>query len=837
VAFLTEDGEHADLVLDGIFADCYQRWGGRFSLIVPCTEGRIAPGYWNWLEAYDPDIVYSYIALSEADVLEVHERLSPTTYSFHEQGSRLDVYGFKPSYGFSPLSSLSTIFRLARHSPLTGEVPRIRIIDSWQTEQPSRFLTDNFGTYRQSWATSLYPSDATPAATLLEIVSDSKRSGPMGVRPEMDTVSTEMAAFEEFAKKRATSLSLISALFAPKLDISAGRWSGSFNLVVGDTFEDRILFWNARLLVPAWLDSELCCFRVSMDQLNNSNFLRLLGDLLKQRNHVNPGAGGQAHLSIRSASADASQLSEAREKVLSCRPWGPVVAESITTLDQIAPPLEALQTARESIRLAGDFYSRSEWLPFVWSPPIARPPAIIPDHILDAPARQRFVTGFWCTDFLFQCDETTPAFATDSSWILPKRWRMAGAFAASLVGAPRFDRPPEARRSRGGNLTVSVSADHPVETIRVPTAYEAVRYALVDDGAWVQPDAPHRIYPASKAAWMELSNEARYLAGVLGMMGGLERAGEVLLHPFIQQMFSKLGGTPRLAAESAVPTVRRLQKRARREAIFDLRQENETQTLADLIVRAARSLKAPMDFVSYDDLRESWRAYRSEYWAANPLRHAPDPSVDWARLEEDSLERCLRELRYRKMMLQGYQWTCRNCHHRNWVDLSALAPELLCEVCTESSDAPIDIRWLFRPNEFLIESLRDHSVLSLIWTLSALRRRSRRSFLFVGPTCFGFTRGSRDRDAEADLLALIDGEALLCEVKSSWHSMRPSQIADFVAVAKRLRPDGAVLAVMETGMGPTADLMAARAELNGVGISYELLTLDVYQPRDDPYLH
>jgi hypothetical protein len=86
VAFLIEDGEHASLALDGVFADCYNRWGGRFSLIVPCHNGRIVPSYWPWLEAYDPDIVYSYLSLSRADVLEVHERLSPAQYASHELG-------------------------------------------------------------------------------------------------------------------------------------------------------------------------------------------------------------------------------------------------------------------------------------------------------------------------------------------------------------------------------------------------------------------------------------------------------------------------------------------------------------------------------------------------------------------------------------------------------------------------------------------------------------------------------------------------------------------------------------------------------------------------------
>ena len=68
VAFLIGDDEHAGLALDGVFADCYNRWGGRFSLIVPCLSGQIAESYWPWLEAYDPDIVYSYVPLSRVRV-------------------------------------------------------------------------------------------------------------------------------------------------------------------------------------------------------------------------------------------------------------------------------------------------------------------------------------------------------------------------------------------------------------------------------------------------------------------------------------------------------------------------------------------------------------------------------------------------------------------------------------------------------------------------------------------------------------------------------------------------------------------------------------------------
>jgi hypothetical protein len=213
-------------------------------LIAPCMNGRIAPSYWPWLEAYDPDVVYSYIPLSRADVLEVHERLSPAIYAFHKfHGEpRLDVFGFKPSYNFAPLPSLSVIFRLARHRPAFGEASPVKIIDCWHTERRSRFLTDNFGTYLSSRATGIYPPDAAAAASLLTIVSPEKQAGHYGVPRNLDAVPNEMVASREFAEQRAASLSLASILFALKLEFRIGRWSSSFNLVVGDSFMDRVLF-------------------------------------------------------------------------------------------------------------------------------------------------------------------------------------------------------------------------------------------------------------------------------------------------------------------------------------------------------------------------------------------------------------------------------------------------------------------------------------------------------------------------------------------------------------------------------------------------------------------
>jgi hypothetical protein len=314
------------------------------------------------------------------------------------------------------------------------------------------------------------------------------------------------------------------------------------------------------------------------------------------------------------------------------------------------------------------------------------------------------------------------------------------------------------------------------------------------------------------------------------------QASQFLLHTFLRETFAKLGGTPSLPANSVTPTVDRLRKRAQREAIYNLAEEDERLALADLIVKAARTLKSPMDFVKYEELKADWKTYRAAYWTRHP-QHGEDRSVDWDKHEEDSLDACLTELRRRQMLFQGHQWTCPKCHHRNWVDLNAMSSELSCQICKQPSQMPVDIRWLFRPNEFLIDSLRDHSILSLIWVLSTLCDRSRNSFVFVEPTWFGFSPESESPSAEADLLILLDGKAVLCEVKSSWHSLRVTHIAEFVALARRLRPDIALLAVMETGSGPKSDLVEAQTQLAAEAIEFEVLTPAAGSPIDDPYLH
>lgn len=841
IAYLVDNSEYATRVLDAVFADSYARWGGRFSLIVPCADDQIISEYWPWLETFDPDLIYSYVKLPHEAVLELHERLTPADYVFHEfykDRGELIAASLRPRHHFVSLSSLSTIFRLGRHAPI-GIGPKIKIIDSWFTEKPSRLLTDNFGTYHGSAATGIYPNDAQATAGLLTIVSDEFFDNrEYGVPKDLDRVANEYQAFKEFLNNRATSMSMLSSLYGSRVEVVDRHWGDSFNLVVGETFEDRLMFWNARLLLPTWLDSELCCFRVSLEDLKDEDFITFLASLINLRNHVNSGNGGQAQLKIRSASHSEDELTPILGILRRAKLWGPSGIQ-IVPMGHVLPSQESTRHAREMLHVIDGSFRGVESRSFGWTPPIARVPGSSPDHLRDAPSKQSFTLGNWAVDLSFEHEENETHFGGHNIWMLPKRWRMDGGFHKKYSIRGFGQQPsPLSRTSRLGKLTVFAGADMILESIIVPSTEDAMRSALCEDSVnrRVNQDGPP--WAVQKAKWIRSSNEADYLVGVLGLVGGLSRAGRLLLHPFLQKMFADLGGTPNLADADVRGTVDALVKRTGRRSVFDLHEHDERTALAALIVKAAQSVKAPKMNVSLDELRHRWDEYSKSYWVANKdaLAGAVGDADEWHAEEKQVLNDCLGDMRRRRMIFQGYPWKCRECQHKNWSDFQVLKPTLKCDVCSTETELPVGVPWHFRANEFLIESLRSHSVLSLIWVLTVLTNRATQSFIYSAPTCFGYTKDNTNPDAEADLLAVLDGKTILCEIKSAWRSLRIVHVADFVALALRLRPDLAMLAIMEDGRRLSKEIDAAERELNEAGIKFELLTVDEVDGRGAPYL-
>jgi len=160
-----------------------------------------------------------------------------------------------------------------------------------------------------------------------------------------------------------------------------------------------------------------------------------------------------------------------------------------------------------------------------------------------------------------------------------------------------------------------------------------------------------------------------------------------------------------------------------------------------------------------------------------------------------------------------------------------------CEVCSHTAPAPVTDPWHFKLDAFILEGLREHSMLSYLWCLHGLAEEARVSFFFLEPHELFYTEEAADKrkpDAEIDMLTVGDGVVRLCEIKAA---NRGLDIAKFAAVAKRIRPNIATLAVMEPRSSAlSAKLSELETALGGTGIAAELILPagPRHRPKSDP---
>ncbi len=65
LAFLVDPEVCSPELLDALFDANYGLWGGRFNPIVPVCKGDIDEAFWSLLRYVDPDLVYTYTALTQ----------------------------------------------------------------------------------------------------------------------------------------------------------------------------------------------------------------------------------------------------------------------------------------------------------------------------------------------------------------------------------------------------------------------------------------------------------------------------------------------------------------------------------------------------------------------------------------------------------------------------------------------------------------------------------------------------------------------------------------------------------------------------------------------------
>ena len=79
VAFFVHEENLTNDEINGIISFNCRHWGGRFNPIIPTSGNELKSDWWHLLIAVDPDIIYSFVTLTDALVDRINRHVLPSS--------------------------------------------------------------------------------------------------------------------------------------------------------------------------------------------------------------------------------------------------------------------------------------------------------------------------------------------------------------------------------------------------------------------------------------------------------------------------------------------------------------------------------------------------------------------------------------------------------------------------------------------------------------------------------------------------------------------------------------------------------------------------------------
>jgi hypothetical protein len=734
------------------------------------------------------------------------------------------------------LPSLSTIPAWLSRSWGFGErVTNPQIIDKYFDQSKSPFIKENFGFLSDTFQpiVAMSCSDIFRTITLIEQAS---RDNPQwGKSSVAEYVTDERQILERLGEATPTlSLTFASDLFVPYLVTDYSDWSGGVSLVVGDSVDDRLLFWNQHhRQEDVWIGS-ITGLRLPTTRMTDTELLTLIKKIVAQRGRLD--SQSRRNMTVRSCSLSQAELDSFVEVLRGQDFWGAIHAVHHDSHAACIPSFSETHPPHYRYNISFAQLRTSEALDF--SGDQTQVPHAVPWHMREALPPATIRDGNWIVDLTIDRLNDRCGYASERhAWVLPRRLPLHKSFKVVWPDdSAQYYSERVTRVSRHGLLSLPKSHDQRFVSMTMPDDIDAFRNALCTSLEWLPFDRG-RERPAlgrDRYAYAEPSDKGRYLLTVLEHFENLPDAFAVLMNGFWREVLIDLGAVPaekNPALRSELATT--LRKRfGNRVAISS---DEDFDRLAREAIRFGRKAGREARHVAYGALHTKWTALLE----ADLQKDAHLSEAEKGRWRDVRfLDRSIQHLCRRNVLFQGREWKCRLCYNKNWAAIDNMRGTLECEVCKRTQSAPVSGDWHFQASSFVLEAYREHGVKAVVWTLWRLSRRARRSFYFAPSMCLWETYPQTGNDGpivELDVLAVVDGELYLCEAKSS-SGLNPSQIEQLAAAATRVRPDVLLVSCMDE---PTPSLRAAVTSLQSrlaPDVRVELLEFRLEELREGSML-
>lgn len=726
VAFLLDvdhcPEEHFDAIVDFNISS----WGGRYNPIIPLIDGKITEPYWKLLELVDPDILYTYHALTPALIKRISADLRP-----------LDVLKRDPRIEPSQLridrqaTVVPVMRRLMGEFPIWARKPEpaVLIFDDKDVPKLSSFIKRNFGGNdrfslwcrdNQIPSVPLQPDDKE---VMKALTSNHNLLLPVNISGE-----------------------------CPRgLKASIEDWSTALTLCYGDSPWNFVEYWNlshfvgenrsaVKPLSEMWIKPALIEDRAFFE-----TFIEFLQRRVSVSNH-------QHYLRLISYDASREQMQEVTKKICEHFKWNlypsePIVRAKGDLPDFKARPIIGFFAPRATQPRTEQATGKNSLLEF------RRPP--------DAPPQDS--DEVWIAEFAVENPGQERYFANKTPWWkLPKKDHVASLFVRDSL----------CRVANDHFISALVSGRQQGIILDTPELRTLFSVLVLHLGApmWTQRLDPSLQSHLTNTFYVRSSDKGRYARGVMGLFESLQKASYVFEHDFWRGVIESLSSP--VASEHTRDKVR---NDLNRLGWDNLASPSGLELLVDEVVDAAGRIQRPIHYITFGGLLEKYRTYVAtlekdekflELGEADSSRSETSDEERVPKLARANLREMLSEMTARKLFLHGAEIQCPRCLASLWYHVDDLKSVVICRGCRASVDLPAEVPWSYALNELVASAVRDHGVVPVIRTAFRLFERSRESFCFLpGIEILDYKTKPECQVCELDLVWIRDGEFGMAEVK------------------------------------------------------------------------
>jgi hypothetical protein len=752
VAFLIEDKPESIAIIDAVFKYNRDRWGGRYNPIVLTNGQELTDAWWSLLEAVDPDVVKSFVPLSDDLLGAIDRRISPYLIlppdPQETEDGRCHIRFLDQG-----LSLLPTALNVRMASRAIDESSLVLFETDRRETDPliRRFVEFNFGGYS-------HPIYAVSRA--LEDV----RTQPYRVTDAATLVVplTELSDFRAFTYP----IQLCSIPKEAMPDVEYDKFGDAFHVVIGGTLTDLAYFWNRPATAPQWRRTYLNEIWLPNDMAADARLTRALSAWLQRS--ADPGGSGKGSIRFVSLSLSQEQLQEIVHPLTS-EIWVPRHVEVLTEIPTpkvhrglVGPPG---QDKMDLYRATGMRERLTLQEPDVLPGPSLGEAWMADLYIEFRPERDGAIRGrtLW--------------------WQLPRLNSLARQMFSGPSRILRTRYPSVLMRRGSPRLDITLLDDISLFAMLAVLPNDPISTLDAREGKQLSGWIPYL------EAWP--SEKGRYLSGLLDLFGGLFPATHALQQRYWRRLFDLLS---RRAAHTDAKKLNEvgntLRKRLGQNRAQFYQDDKDMTWLANYVLKVARSLPAASRDLPFrvfeDEAKKEVEDFNSTPYAGEET---------WIYSEEGLLQ-ALTRLTERGVLLMGVQARCPSCGYRDWHHIDEARQMLHCRGCNTTFAMPPEPHWHYRLNSLARAAYAEHGLLPVVLVLGQLLMNARSAFAFA-PCLDLFEFGTKGPVGDLDIAVILDGLFVIGEVKQSRDLFDEATFAKMEKVARRLLPDVLLFASMD----------------------------------------